>query len=243
MRRLLIPMVSLLLAAGTADGSRIAPWKPPSAPGYPGIASWPYRMFDAGLEVFARQRHYAPAAQLSFKLITDPPSRLQGLSLELRGPGWWLPVMDSAGSFTLDRNTQARDEDAWLVSNRSYDELGTNTIWVQVRSQGLPDNSYRMGDLRLQCQVFTVAGYVNTPGLSYEEAIRTADDNHCRRSSGFPDTYVIKHEQPFSAAFIEQDGKRTSIVTEPAEHRLYVPIHDDAWSDDALIVVVPVTRR
>jgi hypothetical protein len=235
-------MAGLLLAAGPADASiTVAPWKPVSAPGHPGVASWPYRMFDAGMEVFERQREHAPRAQLSFGLKTEPMSRLDGLSLELHGRDGWTPVLDRAGTFTLERNRQALDGDAWLISNRLFTELGTDFIWVRVRTPGLPDNVYRMGDLRLQCQVFTVVGHVHTPHLSYEDAIRRAGENHCKLSSGFPDRYVIVHDRPAEQAFVVQDGVRTPILVEPGWRRLYVPIHDDKWTDDALIEVVPDT--
>jgi hypothetical protein len=243
MRRLglCVWVAGLLMVVGPADASKVRPWHPPSAPGHPGVASWPYRMFDAGMEVFERQREHAPRAQLSFRLIAEPMARLEGLSLELHGRDEWTPVLDMKGTFTLERSREAAEADAWLISNRLFTELGTETIWVRVRTPGLPDNVYRMGDLRVQCQVFTVTSYVNSPKLRYEEAIRRAGEDHCKLSSGFPDRYVIAHDGPIRQAFVVQDGARTPIMVEPAWRRLYVPIHDDKWTDDALIEVVPET--
>ncbi len=61
-----------------------------------------------------------------------------------------LPVGSDA-LFDVPRSQQAWDANAELVLRRKRNEV---RVWPYVRTPGLADNQRRLGDLRLECQVF-----------------------------------------------------------------------------------------
>lgn len=116
----------------------------------------PYRVMSAGLDTFDEYRALAPNATLQFQLsrrgeINWFKGSWEGVNLRLAGSETSLPIpIGKDGRFTLPRSKEAYDDDAELILNQKKSLIRFS---VDVRTPGLPANTRRLGDLRLQCKV------------------------------------------------------------------------------------------
>jgi hypothetical protein len=119
-----------------------------------------YRKIVRGMDVFERRRSLAPNASLRFRLL--PRSRetnMEGVSLNLVGESFATAVpVAPDNTFALERVPRALAEDAVVVPNRKARSLTWRT---EVRTPGLPPNTRRLGDLRLECLVGEEAGLIS----------------------------------------------------------------------------------
>ncbi len=119
-----------------------------------------YRKMIRGMDLFEQQRSMSPDASLRFRLL---PRRhetdMNHIVLDVLGSTVELPVpVAPDGTFTLPRNQQAFDEDAQVTPNRKAHSMTWRT---EIRTPGLPPNTRRLGDLRLECRVGMAAGLVS----------------------------------------------------------------------------------
>jgi hypothetical protein len=120
----------------------------------------PYRKMLAGMELFEKRRHLAPAAALRFKLLPrKADTHMDAVELELVGDSFAKPVALAADrTFALDRHPLALKENASVRPNR---KAGTLTWRADIRTPGLAPHTRRLGDLRLECEVGMEAGLVS----------------------------------------------------------------------------------
>ena len=124
-----------------------------------------YRKMISGMDLFDRENAMAPGAALRFKLL--PRRRetdMNNIDLAVVGQAVeiTLPIAPDH-TFALPRNAQALAEDAQVVPNRKAQSMTWRT---EVRTPGLPPNTRRLGDFRLECRVGMQAGLVsNRSGL------------------------------------------------------------------------------
>ncbi|HEV7914683.1 MAG TPA: hypothetical protein VGP22_13040 [Albitalea sp.] len=120
-----------------------------------------YRKMIHGMDHFERARAaIAPDASLRFKLLPRKPGTdMDHLVLEVVGNtfSYAVPVAPDH-SFVLERNPKALQEDAVVSPNRKRLSMTWRT---EIRTPGVPANSRRLGDLRLECQVGLEAGLVS----------------------------------------------------------------------------------
>jgi hypothetical protein len=111
-----------------------------------------YRRMVAGLELFEKRHHLAPAASLRFKLLPrNRQTRMDGIELAIEGSSFALPLEVAPDhTFVLQRHATALKENASVMPNR---KAGTMTWRAEIRTPGLPSNTRRLGDLRLECEV------------------------------------------------------------------------------------------
>ncbi len=111
-----------------------------------------YRKILKGMDLFEQKRSLAPTATLRFKLL--PRSRdtnMQGITMNIAGDTVTIPVLvASDNTFALERSQRALDEDAVVMPNRKARSMTWRT---DIRTPGLPPNTRRLGDLRLECLV------------------------------------------------------------------------------------------
>ncbi|HYD79656.1 MAG TPA: hypothetical protein VEC06_07600 [Paucimonas sp.] len=187
-----------------------------------------YRAMLKGLDAFDEHRRLAPAADLRFILLSAKPEvPLQGVSLRIAGgeTSIAIPVADD-GTFTLPHDRKAADDNAEIVLNRKKDMV---RWFPHIRSPGLPPNARRLGDLRLECEIFWAIEKDDVPFL-IRGALNLAG-GPCRSaiSTYFPAPRAL-------AAATLQSGERRQALTLGKNGRSYVaPIHDRGWSDDALV--------
>jgi hypothetical protein len=182
-----------------------------------------YRKMIKAMDLFENQRaSLSPAGTLRFKLL--PRKRdtdLENVSLYVFGSSAEIPVPVAPDkTFTLPRDQKALDENAQVTPNR---KALTMTWRSEVRTPGLPPNTRRLGDLRLECQVGMEAGLVsNTSNFigRIARSILLDTPSYCERKEPL---YLFFADKPiFSVTLI--DGVRREVL---AIDKLYANAADD----------------
>jgi hypothetical protein len=188
----------------------------------------PYRRIIAGMELFEKRRHLAPGASLRFKLLPrNRDTNMEDIGLEIVGDSFATPVTVAPDhTFVLERRQLALKENASVRPNR---KAGTMTWRAEIRTPGLPPDTRRLGDLRLECEVGMQAGLIsNTRPVLFgwmKELFREGPD-YCHRSAP---RYLFFADRPlFSVALVA--GERREVLS---VDRLYGGAsRDPEWKDD-----------
>lgn len=111
-----------------------------------------YRSLLKGVEAFEKNRHLAPQASLRYRLVPRMDGvKLAGIEVAIRSEGRKQPLdLDQQLSFALPRDERAMKEGACVTSNRKSRSFAWSP---DVRTPGLPPDTRRLGDLRLECQI------------------------------------------------------------------------------------------
>lgn len=212
-----------------------------------------YRKIVKGMDLFEQRRSVAPNASLRFKLL--PRSRdtnMERIPLSIVGDSVTIPVPVAAdNTFALERSQQALEEDAVVTPNRKARSMTWRT---DIRTPGLPPNTRRLGDLRLECMVGMEADLVShIPPEFIDRLMRTpayCDDREPH--------YLFFADRPlFSVTLIA--GSRREVLSvdqlyagisrDPMtrgdlqycdcevllDRTYYAPLGDPSWPDDTLI--------
>ena len=124
-----------------------------------------YRKMVKGMDMFEQMHGLAPQASLRYKLLPRKrETSLEGLTLHVVADRLDIPVtVGRDNTFALPRDRKAVDLDALVRSER---RAGSLTWRVDVRTPGVPADTRRLGDLRLECLVGKESGLVSEyPGL------------------------------------------------------------------------------
>jgi hypothetical protein len=199
----------------------------------------------------------APNASLRYKLLKRlPETEMTGITMKVVGDSIRIPVpIASDNTFTLERNAIAMKEDASVMPNRKAHSMTWRT---DIRTPGLPANTRRLGDLRLECRVGFEAGLISegVPILSTVATtiIKTLSEP-CERSTG---GYLLFADAPiFGVTLVYGDRRETLPVSwlyatstefsrssfersffdyQSLIERTYVlPLGDHSWPNDTLI--------
>jgi hypothetical protein len=214
-----------------------------------------YRKMIRGMERFEREHALAPQATLRFRLLPRLPTvNMRGITLKVVGDRLTLPVpVSDDNGFMLPRNEQALREDAAVIANRKT----TSMTWrAQVVTPGLPPNTRRLGDLRLECLVGVEAGLVSnsSPLFGWIANALNSPEQVC----GSPDgNFLFFAERPLFSVTLRA-GERSEILPfrmlyaggEQTRDMLpycdcqvmldrtyYAPIWDRSWPDDTLVSI------
>ena len=180
-----------------------------------------YRKMIRGMDLFEKERGMAPNASLRFKLL--PRKRetdMNNIVLEVIGTAvdFAVPIAPDH-TFTLPRNPQAFDENAQVVPNRKAQSMTWRT---EIRTPGLPPNTRRLGDLRLECRVGMEAGLVSGSGTLASWIVGAVLDTPAYCDKPAP-LYLFFAEKPlFSVALV--DGQRKEVL---AIDKLYAAASDN----------------
>lgn len=216
-----------------------------------------YRKMIRGMDLFEKQRAaMAPNASLRFKLLPRKrETEMNRIEMEVIGTTVAFDVAVAPDhTFTLERNPKAFDENAQVIPNR---KAQTMTWRTEIRTPGLPPNTRRLGDLRLECQVGMEAGLVSNSTNVVGRLARVILDTpaYCDRKAPL---YLFFADRPlFSVAMV--NGPRREILSidklyaaasddpklesdlpycdcEVLVDRTYVlPLGDRSWPDDTLV--------
>jgi hypothetical protein len=216
-----------------------------------------YRRIIRGVEVFERRRDLAPNAPLRFKLLPrDPGTDMQDISLRIVGQTVAVPVAVSPdNTFTLPRDQRLLDENAIVVPNR---KAGSMTWRTDIRTPGLPPNTRRLGDLRLECLVGMESGLIsNYPPTIFGEIARlVAERRYCEQREP---RYLFFAERPlWSVTLVNgvrsevlsvdrmyagatrqpltEDDRRYCDCEVLLDRTYFAPLGDITWPDDTLLV-------
>lgn len=212
-----------------------------------------YRKMIKGMDRFERDRAFAPAASLRFRLLPRlPNTHMDGITLRVAGDTLSLKVPLAAdNSFVLERNAQALPEDAAVLANRKTSSM-TWRAWVQT--PGLPPGTRRLGDLRLECRVGMDAGLISntSPLFGWLSNMLTDTDQVCTSPDG---NYLFFADHPVFSVTLRA-GERSYVLPfrmlyaggeqTPAslpfcdcqvllDRSYYAPIWDSSWPDDTLL--------
>ena len=214
------------------------------------------KMIDGAALFEQRRNELAPAAALRFKLIPrKPDTSLKNIELKVEADSIAIPLKVAPDrTFTIERNRTALRENADVMPNRRD---GTMTWRADVRTPGLPPQTRRLGDLRLECEVGMKAGLISNYPRGFwgwlDELIALKPD-YCKRAAP---RYLFFAEHPiFSVTLVH--GERREVLPvdmlyagatrDPEwkkdnhcdcealfDHAYFVPLGDTSWPDDTRV--------
>ena len=215
-----------------------------------------YRKMVKGMDLFEEMHALAPNAALRYRLY--PRKRdadMQVGRLFIVGESIELPIPVAADhTFALARDRKALAEDASVRSERKAD---TMTWRADIRTPGLPADTRRLGDLRLECLVGVQAGLISQyPSfVSRFFSFLQSPREFCGRAEV---PYLFFAERPVFAVTLRA-GDRTKTLSignlyagvahgrTPEDERKYcdcealldraytLPLGDKSWPDDTRV--------
>ena len=245
-------MATMILAcSATADSLA-----PVSVSGMRDTVDKSYRKMLEGMDLFEKLHAMAPSAQLRFKLLPRlQDTDMSDIVLKIVGDSISMPVPVAADhTFELQRRDKALAEDAAVMPNRKADSMTWRT---DIRTPGLPPNTRRLGDLRLECQVGMEAGLVSNNRTVLDqlgELLHTATDN-CNANDPhylfFSDRPLFgvtmragRREQPVSIDLLYAGISRHPMSESDLAHcdcqvlldrTYFLPLGDHSWPDNTLV--------
>ena len=214
-------------AQGTTGGD--LPAVTISAKANPDPVEKSYRRMIQGMDLFDKERSLvAPGAALRFKLLPRrPDTDLNRIEMEVIGTTveFAVPIAPDQ-TFTLARNPKAYDENAQVSPNR---RAQTMTWRTEIKTPGLPPNTRRLGDLRLECRVGMQAGLISNRSNIVGRMVKALLDTpaYCDRQAPL---YLFFADRPlFSVALAS--GTRREILS---IDMLYAAASDDPKLKDEL---------
>lgn len=188
-----------------------------------------YRQMYKGLEAFDQYRQLAPAAMLKFMLLpVDANTSLNDLTMRIASEQSSIPVVVGAdGRFVLPKIASALNENADLLLNR---KKGLFRWRPDIRSEGVPSDKRRLGDLRLECAIWWAVEYEDTP---YDtRTLFRLLGGACHSSF-----IVISFWSPkkLSAAYLVNKDRREKIQISKNGLQFVPPLYNKDWSDDTLV--------
>jgi hypothetical protein len=216
----------------------------------------PYRRMVAGVERFEKRRQLAPEATLRFKLLPrNRATKMENVALEISSRSFATPIAVAPDhTFTLPRDPRALKENASVVPNR---KAGTMTWRAEIRTPGLPPDTRRLGDLRLECEVGMQAGLISNyrPLFGLLDPLLREGPEYCDRARP---RYLFFADRPiWSVTLIA--GERREVLSvdllyggasrDPdwkedlpycdcevlMDRAYFLPLGDKSWPNDALV--------
>ena len=215
-----------------------------------------YRKMVRGMDLFNADRGMSPNGVLRFKLL--PRRRdtdIKSIEMEVIGSTVAFPVAVSPDdTFTLERNAKAFDENAQVIPNRKAQSM---TWRSDIRTPGLPSNTRRLGDLRLECRVGMEAGLISNSSNIIGRMTQAVLDTpaYCDRKAPL---YLFFADRPLFSVTLASGNRREALSIdklyasasddpglktdlpycdcEVLIDRTYVlPLGDRSWPDDTLV--------
>jgi len=215
-----------------------------------------YRKMLNGMALFEKMHGMAPDASLRFKLLPrQRDTKMNGIVLEIIGDTVTVPVLLAADrTFTLEFDQQARDENAAVMPNRKASSM---TWRSEIRTPGLPPNTRRLGDLRLECQVGMEAGLISNtlPVIGLVADLIQGMLDFC---NGNDVPYLFFSERPLFSVTMVAGARREILSVDELyagvsygriskadlaycdcqvllDRTYFLPLGDRSWPDDTLI--------
>jgi hypothetical protein len=216
-----------------------------------------YRRMVAGMELFEKRRHLAPAATLRFKLLPrNRQTNMEGVRLAIESDSAAISLeLSSDKTFTLPRNAGALKEDASVMPNR---KAGTMTWRAEIRTPDLPPGTRRLGDLRLECEVGMEARLISNyrPLLfGLLDPLLREGPEYCHRPAP---RYLFFADRPLWSVTLVSGARREVLSVDRLyggasrdpdwkedlpycdcevlmDRAYFLPLGDTSWPDDTLV--------
>jgi hypothetical protein len=204
-----------------------------------------YRALVAGLDKFDDLHALAPGVpQLRFQVESrakaDAPPAAEPLAARIAADDFSIPlILDQDARFSVPRSRAAYDAKAELILNRKQRAARVETY---VRTPGLADDRYRMGDVRLDCQVKIAIGKEEIPfwaNALVNSVMLTTDWCSWFKGAvpkGGDRNWPQKTGAALSAATLREGERSMPLKVDGKTFRL--PIGDTSWSNDAMVELV-----
>jgi hypothetical protein len=215
-----------------------------------------YRRMVEGMDLFEQMHAHAPNAQLRFKLLPRKHgTNMDDVLLEVVGRtfSYRVPISPDR-TFTLARDPKAWNEDAVVSPNRKQLSMTWRT---EIRTPGLPSDTRRLGDLRLECLVGIKSGLVSntSPLIEKLSSILNNPFRYCGQKNA---QYLFFAERPIFAVTLVSGERRevlpidslyASASDDPGlpddlpfcdcevllDRTYFLPLGDESWPDDTLV--------
>jgi hypothetical protein len=216
-----------------------------------------YRRMVEGMELFEKRHRLAPKAALRFKLLPrHRDTDMRDIQLEVVGDSFTTPVAVAAdGTFTIERSPRALKEKASVQPNR---KAKTMTWRAEIRTPGLPPDTRRLGDLRLECEVGMQAGLIsNYRPLFFGllDPFLREGPGYCRRTEP---RYLFFAERPIFGVTLVAGERREALPVDRlyggasrdpqwkeelrycdcevlVDRAYFMPLGDSSWPDDTRV--------
>jgi hypothetical protein len=220
-----------------------------------------YRAMVRGMDLFERRHGLAPDAQLRFRLLPrHRDTNMREIELDVVGATVETSVpIAPDNTFVLQRDPKALAEDAKLIPNRRRQSMTWRT---EIRTPGLPPQTRRLGDLRLECEVGLEAGLVSNNRGLLDQLLGRAERTpaYC---AGSEVRYLFFSEQPLFGVTLVYGQRREALpvsqlyagaVDDPdiradlpycdcevlLDRSYFLPLGDRSWPDDTLVEFEPM---
>lgn len=215
-----------------------------------------YRKMVRGMDLFERQRALSPQGVLRFKLL--PRKRetdMASINVEVVGQtvDFNVPVAPD-NTFVLPRNNKALADNAVVTPNRRKQSMTWRT---DIRTPGLPPNTRRLGDLRLECRVGMEAGLLSNASSAAGRLLAALLDTPAYCEDKAP-LYLFFADKPLFSVTLVNGARREILAIDElyaaatANPRLdddlpycdcevlidrtyFLPLGDLSWPDDTLV--------
>ena len=214
-----------------------------------------YRKMVKGMDFFEEMHAMAPKATLRYKLLPRKrDTRMDGIALHVVADRLDIPVAVAPDhTFTLPRERKALAADAAVRSER---RASTMTWRAEIRTPGLPPDTRRLGDLRLECLVGVEAGLISQYPSAFDRLFDLVKSSrgYC---TGADVRYLFFSERPLFGVTLAAGARRETLpidklyagITrgrskeelsycdcEVLLDRAYVlPLGDRSWPDDTRV--------
>jgi hypothetical protein len=201
----------------------------------------PYRVMLAGVDAFDDYHALAPTApEVRFRLRLNSGAKEgakegavpDNLTLRIAGNQSSVVVpLTADGQFSLPRIAALLDDDADLVLNQRKG----NYRWdAEVRSEGLPSNVRRLGDLRLECEVSIAVAKKEMSLWMHATITSLLLTNHWCGSRYL--NYWIEHSpRPLRLATLVTGQQRVALKLGDDGRSFIGPAGDESYPDETLI--------
>ncbi len=189
----------------------------------------PYRTMLKGVTAFEKYHRHASQGELRFILRASVPgSSIKDVTLRIAGPSITIPVpIAEDGTFSLPINEAAAADNADMLLNQKKEAMRWRPY---IRSPGLGTNMRRLGDVRLECEVYWA---IEQGEMSFftRNALNVIG-GPCR-SSKVAFGYLLQAK--LQNATLVSGERRLTLALAKNGMGFMPPMHDESWSDDALI--------
>ena len=188
-----------------------------------------YRKMIRAMDLFDRERgRLSPSAALRFRLLPRrPDTDMARIEMEVIGAtvDFSVPIAPDQ-TFTLERNQKAYDENAQVSPNRRAQSM---TWRSDIRTPGLPPNTRRLGDLRLECRVGMEAGLISNTSNIVGRMVKAVLDTpaYCDKQAPI---YLFFADKPLFSVVMAAGARREILSID----KLYAAASDDPGLKDEL---------
>lgn len=226
-----------LHAAETASATEIIKVETVNASGLKDADWKPYLSMLKGMDAYDKFKSYAPTAPLKF-IIKPQMGNVLNTALALRiedeGNSMAVPIAED-GTFVLPRNQELADRKAEMVLNKKKGYRWT----AHIISANVPAHSWRMGDMRLQCEVMMA---INKDDLSFIAKAALLAINPCH-SSIVGWTRPLPEGRNELVAIYSNKREKIELLEENGKLNFRVPFHEDKYPDDTLFEIQYVDKK